>query len=110
MKIAAIWINCPSRQIADGLAETLIAERLIAAANCHPEIESRYVWDGEPRKTVETPLLVKTRRDLFAAVAARVRQLHPYATPSILCMDVADADPAYITWVYGQTAPAPEAS
>ena len=110
MKIAAIWINCPSKQIADGLAEVLIGERLIAAANCYPEIESLYVWDGELRKTVETPLLVKTRRDLFAAVATRVRQLHPYGTPSILCTDIADADPAYITWVYGQTAPAPEVS
>ena len=110
MKIAGIWINCPSKQIADDVSEVLIKERLIAASNCYPEIESRYIWNGKLEKKLEIPLLVKTRKELFAVVADRVRHLHPHEAPSIIGIDISDSDTAYVAWVYRQTMPAPTAA
>ncbi|MBN8841080.1 MAG: divalent-cation tolerance protein CutA, partial [Sphingomonadales bacterium] len=44
--IAIVQVTCPDRETAESIAQTLLAERLIACANildCH----SVYRWQGE---------------------------------------------------------------
>lgn len=101
--IIDIWINCPSEKVADTLAKELMAARLVACANRYPQIASRYFWKGEVEEAEEVPLLVKTRKELFEAVASTATKVHPYETPSILCTDVAAANQDYIDWIYQET-------
>lgn len=97
--IVDIWINCPSETDADRVAGALMARRLIACANRYPRIRSQYFWKGKIEYAEEVPLLLKTRRSLFDAVAAAARTVHPYETPSILCIDVAAANQDYVDWI-----------
>ncbi|WP_161556156.1 divalent-cation tolerance protein CutA [Mangrovicoccus ximenensis] len=101
--IVEIWINCPSEDAADQLARGLMEQRLVACSNRYPRISSRYFWKGEVVEAEEVPLLVKTRKALFAEAAAAAAALHPYETPAILCLDVAAANQDYIDWIFAET-------
>lgn len=98
-----IWTNCPDRATAREIADKLIAGRLIACANIFPEIESVYRWKGVIANEPEVPLVVKTRADLFDAVAGFVRTRHPYETPSVIGVPVERVNDDYLEWVYAET-------
>jgi periplasmic divalent cation tolerance protein len=102
-ELVTVEINCPDRAVATAIAEALLARRLAAAANVHPQIESLYRWEGDVVRRAEVPLVVKTRAALAVAVGEAARALHPYATPSILTRAVA-APPDYAAWVAAATA------
>ena len=105
MRIIDVWINCPSADVADAIADALISKRLVASSNRYGEIASRYHWQGKIEQTTEIPLLVKTRSSLFEAVKDETIRLHPYETPSVLCVEIAAANQEYIDWVYAETEP-----
>ncbi|MEM9442838.1 MAG: divalent-cation tolerance protein CutA [Pseudomonadota bacterium] len=102
--IIEVRVNCPDEQTASMIAEVTVLERLAAAANILPPINSLYRWQGEIRLARETPLLLKTRRSLFDTLAERISGLHPYETPSILGMVPTFVSEPYETWVNNETA------
>ena len=106
MAIIDIRINCPGVEVADAIVEALLDRRLIAAANRHPEIFSRYVWKGERHMRTEIPLVVRTRADLFDAVASAVKAAHPYETPSITGVVIDHVSGDYSAWILETTADA----
>jgi periplasmic divalent cation tolerance protein len=103
MTLLDIWINCPDHPTARAIAEALIARRLAACANLYPGIESTYRWQGRIEHAAEVPLLVKTRPELFDAIAEAVRALHPYETPAIHAVAAARVTPDYLAWVHAET-------
>jgi periplasmic divalent cation tolerance protein len=64
-----------------------------------------YAWDGRIEEDGEVLCLVKTRADLFDALASRVRALHPYQIPEVLGFAVAAGSPEYLAWLADATAP-----
>ena len=105
MRMIEIRINCPDREIAGQIGERLVAARLAACANIGSPIDGIYRWRGAVRRSVEVPLVVRTRAALFAAVAAEAAALHPWEVPSITAVEIADAAPSYRDWMIAQTAP-----
>jgi len=103
MRIIGVWINCPSTDVADAIANALLSKRLVASSNRYREITNRYHWKGRIAEGVEVPLLVKTRSSLFEEVKNEAARLHPYETPSVLCVDISAANQEYIDWVYEET-------
>jgi periplasmic divalent cation tolerance protein len=97
-----LWINCPDIETADAITDALLTQKLIAAANRYPPIQSAYVWQGEVRRAEEHPLRLKTRADLADAVEAETRRLHPYEVPCILRTD-ARANADYEAWAQSVT-------
>lgn len=108
MTIIDVWINCPSGEVADRIAEALVAERLAACTNTFSEIQSAFRWKGKVERETEVPLLVKTRNDLFDTVCKRVEELHPYETPGIMALDIKYANRDYEDWVIQETGTPPE--
>lgn len=104
MTILDVWINCPSGDVAHDISEALVAERLAACTNTFAEIQSAFHWKGRVERATEVPLLVKTRADLFDAVCDRVRALHPYETPGIMAVEIAQVNQDYLDWVLEETA------
>lgn len=88
---------------ARALARAALAEKLAACVQVTP-IESLYVWEGDVREEREFRLEMKHRGEDYAALSALVRRLHPYQTPEILRVDVADADADYADWLTKSTA------
>lgn len=98
-----IWINCPDPGTAHRIAEALLERRLVACANVHAPIRSVYRWEGRIERAIETPLVLRTRGELFDTVAHAARALHPWETPSIHAVAVARITEDYGAWVASET-------
>jgi periplasmic divalent cation tolerance protein len=80
------------------LARTLVAQRLAACVNVLPGARSVYVWEGNVCEDDESVLLLKTTDALAAALSARLKELHPYDVPEIVCLEIREGEgnPAYL--------------
>ena|SRR5688572_4780497 len=83
---------------AAALARTLVEERLAACVNVVPGMTSIYRWKGSVEQEREQQLLIKTTSGSIEALAARLRELHPYELPEFIVLD-ASASAAYGAWV-----------
>ena len=81
----------------------LVGERLVACGSVLPGVTSIYVWQGEQHESGEVLALFKTRRELYPALEARLKSLHPYEVPEIVAVELAAGLPAYLHWVMDGT-------
>src|SRR5262249_19589356 len=88
---------------ADGLARTLIDERLAACVNVHGPMTSTYRWKGTVEREAERQLFIKTTAARVAALEARLRQLHPYELPEFIIVRPESVSAAYGEWVRDST-------
>ena len=98
-----VYMTASSTEEADRIASALVGERLAACVNILGGIRSVYRWDGAVRSAAEVALIAKTRAALFDALAARVRSLHSYEVPCIVCWPIEAGNPAYLAWIGGET-------
>jgi periplasmic divalent cation tolerance protein len=61
-------------------------------------VHSTYRWQGAVERTEEVLLLIKTTRDAWPALQARLPDLHPYELPELLAVEAAGL-PAYLDWI-----------
>lgn len=94
---------CPDRASAQGLARTLVEERLAACVNLLPGVESVYRWQGAVETADEVQLLIKTTPARLDALAARLRTLHPYELPELIAFEAVGGLPDYLRWVSAET-------
>ena len=66
-------------------------------------IASSYWWKGEITTDQEWQVQFKTTAAAYPALADRLRQLHPYEVPEILCLPVVDGHPPYLEWLDSET-------
>ena len=88
----------PTRDEATKIAKLLIDEKLAACVQLLP-IESYYSWQGKTQNEAELLLLVKTRRALFDAVIARIKEIHSYTVPEIVALPFAAGFAGYLNWI-----------
>lgn len=94
-----VFSTFPAVGIARETARVLVGEHLAACANVLPGVTSIYVWQGEQNENEEVLVLFKTRREVYPALEARLKSLHPYEAPEIVAVDLAAGLPAYLAWV-----------
>ena len=85
------------------LARLLVERRLAACVNVLAGVRSIYRWQGQVHDEREHVVLAKICVEQFDTVRAALRKHHPYDTPEILLVDVADGDPEYLRWVLDET-------
>jgi periplasmic divalent cation tolerance protein len=81
------------------VVKALVDERLIACGNLFPGARSIYSWKGATEDTREVVVLMKTRKQDWAALLSRLHELHPYETPECLAVRVAAGAPRYMAWL-----------
>lgn len=96
--------TCPPAAAAK-LAETLVAERLVACVIIMPAGTSVYRWQGEVTRDEECVLMMKTAADRIGALADRIRDIHPFELPEVIAVPVIDGLAPYIEWVIAETRP-----
>jgi periplasmic divalent cation tolerance protein len=99
-----VHITAPDADGAAELARALIGEGLCACVNIVPGVRSIYIYNGKLCDEPEVLCVVKTRKELFGRLEARVRELHPYEVPEILAFAVDEGSPAYLEWLFASTA------
>lgn len=62
-------------------------------------MRSVYRWEGEAHVDPEVLLVAKTTGSALDALVARVRELHPYACPEVVAVEVHGGLGAYLDWV-----------
>ena len=105
-EILLVLSTFPEVETARRIAGQLVSENLAACANIIPAVESIYRWQGKMEEGKETLVLFKTVEAQWAALQERLKSLHPYEVPEIICLDVRDGLPEYLRWVSENTGPA----
>ena len=98
-----VLVTVGSRSEGERIAEALVTEQLAACVNLLGPIQSTYRWEGRVQRDDELLLIVKTRAELFAPLAARVRALHSYETPEVIALPVVAGSEPYLEWVRAST-------
>lgn len=101
--VVIILVTVPDGQVAERLARSLVEERLVACVNIVPDLMSLYWWEGSVQSSDEVLMLAKARRGDVDAVAARVRELHPYEVPEVIATEVVGGLDVYLDWVNSET-------
>ncbi len=94
-----VFVTCESREQAEGIAQTVVSEKLAACVNVLPGIRSCYVWEKKLTWSEEVLLLIKTTRPRFDQLQDRVKSLHSYAVPEIVGMMIDHAFDRYADWI-----------
>ncbi len=80
------------------LAAALVEERLAACVNVLP-VRSTYRWQGRIEVDEEQLLLIKTTRERWPRLQARIGELHAYDVPEVVALGVADVEARYLDWL-----------
>lgn len=101
----AILCTAPDAASAERIASTLVEERLAACVNLLPGVTSVFRWEGKVQREPEVLLIIKTQRERFDAVSARVKALHPYTVPELIALPIDASTPDYLAWLKENTSP-----
>jgi periplasmic divalent cation tolerance protein len=89
----------PDIETAGRIARQLVTENFAACANIIPAVESIYRWQDKIENAQEVLVFFKTTAARYAAFQDRLKSLHPYEVPEIVCLRIADGLPEYLRWV-----------
>ncbi len=87
---------------ANKLATDLVTERLAACVNVVPSVLSIYQWKEKIEKDTESILIIKSHRDLFSRLEARIKELHKYDVPEIVSLPIEAGHAPYLNWLNAQ--------
>ncbi len=94
-----VLLTTSSKKEAEKIADTLLAEKLIACANIIGPVHSLFWWQGKIDKAAEHLLLMKTCIDRFEKLSERVKALHSYQIPEIIAMPIVEGFKPYMEWL-----------
>ena len=96
-----VYIPCPSTEVAEKIARTLLQEKLIGCANLIPGMKSLYWWEEKIEASSECILLLKTMEspDAKEKIFKRVTELHPYDVPCIMSFTPDQVNASYLSWL-----------
>ena len=97
--ILVVLTTVASAEEGEAIARVLVEERLAACVNLVRGVRSFFFWEGRLQEDDEALLLVKTGRERYEELEARIRSLHSYSVPEILALAVEAGSPAYVKWV-----------
>ncbi len=89
----------PDVETANRIAQTLVEEKFAACANLMPAIHSIYRWKDKIETAGEVMVFFKTTEDRLAAFEEKLRSLHPYEVPELICIKIDSGSPDYLRWV-----------
>lgn len=84
---------------AEGLAKTLVEDRLAACVSVLDPMRSVYRWKGDIETAVERQVLIKTKAANVANLEIRIKELHPYELPEFVVIAIDSGSPDYLAWL-----------
>lgn len=99
-----VYVTCPSENVAAHIAKAMIEQRRAACANILPAGRSFFRWDGKMEEADEVTIIFKTVKDAWAGLRDAVVAMHPYDTPCVVALPVADGHAPFLQWVREEVA------
>jgi len=94
-----ILVTTKDKKEAEKISRGLLEAKLIACANIMEGIQSIFWWQGKIDGSKEVLLVLKTKKNLFKKVSAKVKSLHSYQTPEIIALPIAGGSKEYLNWI-----------
>jgi len=94
-----VLVKAANRQEAEKISQSLLEAKLIACANIISPVASHFHWAGKIDHADEALVLMKSRRDLFEELSAKVKSLHSYEVPEIIALPIVAGSKAYLDWI-----------
>ena len=101
--VIVILTTCASEEEAVKIANVLVEQRLAACINIVSPVRSIYRWEGKIWDEKEWLLIIKTGRERFEALESKIKSLHSYSVPEIICLPVVEGSLAYLEWLEEMT-------
>lgn len=98
-----VFITAPSEDLAVTIARALVETRLAACANLIKGVRSIYKWQDKIEDDAEVLMIIKTRRELFDPLRAKVKELHSYEVPEIIALPIIAGSDDYLKWLRDST-------
>ena len=98
-----VYVTAADEAEAGLIARTVVGERLAACANLLGAIQSVYWWEGKMCEGKEVALVLKTSNARKAELIDRIKQLHSYDCPAIVCLPVVGGNPDFLDWIREET-------
>ncbi len=96
-----VLVTCQP-DVANKLATDLVTEGLAACVNVVPSVLSIYKWKEAIETDTESILIIKSHRDLFSRLEARIKELHKYDVPEIVSLPIEAGHAPYLNWLNAQ--------
>lgn len=103
MAVVVVFSTFPNPEKAAEVARTLVTDGLAACVNLVGPVRSIYRWKGEVQDDTETLAVIKTTRETFDAMKARLVELHPYEVAEVIALPVEAGHALYLDWVEAET-------
>lgn len=102
MDYCIVMTTFENEEQAEKIIESVLKEKLAACIQTF-NIKSHYVWNNEICKESELLVWFKTQNKLYGELDKLIKRLHPYETPEIIKVDIAEGDKTYLEWMNNVT-------
>jgi periplasmic divalent cation tolerance protein len=96
--LAQLLTTFPDREAALAVARAAIEARMAACGQVIGPITSVYRWEEAMHEDEEYLCLMKVPSEALEALAAFVRERHPYETPELTALPSAYVEERYLAW------------
>jgi periplasmic divalent cation tolerance protein len=105
MAVETVLVYVTAKDEAEGktIARAVVGERLAACANMLGRIDSVYWWEGRVCEGNEVALLLKTSAGRKSELIHRIKELHSYECPCVVCLPIADGNRDFLNWIAAET-------
>ncbi len=94
-----IFTTCASEEEALKIANALVGEYLAGCVSIVSPVRSIYRWEGKIFDEKEWLLVIKTGRERFEELERRIKLLHSYSVPEIICLPILEGSLDYLEWL-----------
>ena len=95
--------TCPGSITAKQIANAVVSSNLAACVQTIADVHSVFRWLNKTDTADEYLLLMKTTRENYPALEARIRSMHPYEIPEIIAIPIAEGFDQYLDWIDNST-------
>ena len=100
--IQLAYITTADKAEAQEIGRALVESRLAACVNIIDPMYSIYRWEGQIQEDQEVVLIAKTTEKNMPALKDKVKSMHRYEVPCIVCLPVADGHGPFLQWIREQ--------
>ena len=98
MSLVIIQTTCSNKNEASEIAKELIQKKLAACVQMS-EIDSFYMWKDEFCNDQEVLLNIKTKKENFEKIESKIKELHSYDVPEIICVNIENVSRDYKNFI-----------
>ncbi len=81
------------------ISKRLVEERLAGCVQIVGPIESTYWWKDDVENAEEWMGIIKTEESLYDRLEKKIKDIHPYETPEIVCTPISKGSDRYLEWL-----------